>query len=900
MIRRLLIFLVILSPAVWAAIQPDKVVSPGATGLGVAVDVAESPATGAGFLLNADVVSRPGMLQKRTGYTVFNGGGTIKAMSAVHGIYDEVMDSKTLIGIRQADSIVLGDYWNMNGTAVGDSVVDSVYDFVGTSPLGVPVYASEFGLEPSNDIGNWPLNFRPFEQHFAQTNDFLVYCDGHSPPSAFTIVDAFTKSGSNWAKDTFSFAPNVRPLSLEAPGVLRPFAINDTYRGSLTGVFQYAVSFFDPDSGTVSAVISNMGLPSIEVPVEDGVIFLTCFPIYPFDWDDRADTTTVRIYRKNLEQSGPWMILDTIFYFGGSSVWYLDSIPDVGLTGIYDDTLGTEYVDSVATPGAPWIAHTSFPSGYDQDLTWLPATSYYFCLSYYDPITGMESPIGSKYRYQTHDTTAGGDQPIGYLALPIQNWHEHAKHMRVYVSLADGSVVGGGDTTVWYMWAQVDLDTLNTRVTALLVELNEVIIGVAHDTAIASGLTRHNMVDGYWQDFLRDNQKWDVIFDDAGGPVVLPPVIEPLDAVLSKMVFANGRLWGIGDQLFPSRLYYSSYDALNDWGHRFLEMDQGDGDVLVDVQSVPVGAIEALVALKHRKTFLISGYDVDYDLTVNLIDDGVGALSSSLVAKHRDVLYFVDRELRVRRMAGAEKPTDISRGIWGYCKSLFTDSLHYNVDSGRVYPAENPTAYSLADVWIDKLSVEEIRARAMIYGDEVLFVNQDDGRALAYNTISNAWSLSELEFPKPPRGTFMYDTLSDEALFGLEGWLFYLDDDDTGFYRSNDTVFDDGSVWNKYVTAYRSPYFGDDYHIIRLQRVDFTMTGNASMVAIVYDEDGDSLASGTFTVSSSDKFSQYSVYFPQHQGKRLCFELKDTATNTGWRLHDMTVHRKLIGVDRAM
>lgn len=918
----LLVMFLTLASAWSAVIVTEKVSAPGATGLVTNVDFDNMKPTDAGFLLNVDVDYQRGVLSKRSGLIRLSASAIFRTSEAFP-LYDERKNRKNFIifAARVSSGKTIWTFGTYRRGSNGSLYADSVIGW-DTLQLAHPIYSPNFAVTTSgNDTIVWPVNYLPIYQNWAEAEGYVVYADGHSPPASFSIMNVFTDSNASFATDTFGFAPNAAPLSLEPPGALRPFAINDTVTfpnaidgaGTLTGVFQYAVSFFHPDSSTRASyedkVISPMGPSSIEVNVKNGSIALTCFPIYPHKVlrNDGQDTTFVRIYRRSVTKDGPWLVLDSICYELGATVWYLDTIPD-NLTTVIADTILDDYTNAIATPGAGWFYEGDTIPVLFSARTWEHDSAYYFRYSYYDPVREIESPLGPPVKI----TSPASDSLISIFRFPISNWHEHAKRIRLYTTVTQDGLIGGNDTSIFYLWAEIDLDSLNMITDESILDSNGIWIGAANDSSIVDGLHEISQfaeagIGSYfvnsseealtrlkpgfpWVEVITDNiqqSKFTAILSLEGVGVMRPPFISQMFPMLSDFAFANQRLWGIGDAIFPSRVYYSNFQSYGDWpALNFFTLDEGDGQIIIDVERISVGGVDALLVFKTNKMFLLTGEDAEFDLQVIRITDNIGLATSELMVNYKNVIYFVDQNARMYRTNGG-MPEDISASVRSQLISVLLDSMDINSSAARTYIPDTPADFIMRNN----------RARMMVFNDEVLVMNVDDSRALAWNTNTGLWAMREYSINIAPRGVLRYDTVLSISERGISRDLFFYEKANARlFYIEQDRGQDESTP---FVTSYRKDGLGDDYNLWQLQQIDFTISGTCSLLVTVRDEQGDSLAATIFKITSSGTPTGYRVGLPRHIGKNLSFELQDIATTTRWQLHGYTTHMRNMGVARV-
>lgn len=214
---------------------------------------------------------------------------------------------------------------------------------------------------------------------------------------------------------------------------------------------------------------------------------------------------------------------------------------------------------------------------------------------------------------------------------------------------------------------------------------------------------------------------------------------------------------------------------------------------------------------------------------------------------------------------------------------------------------------TMAVAGIEVYSEADINARMMNHDNEVLIINQQTGRGMAWNTISQTWTKVKYFGPLDssdviPRGAFMYDTISTIELFGEKRDLFYFDDIDTTFFTTEDTsTWDDPAADTNdgYEFKYQTPEYGDGVNYWEIPRVQITFSGYGPefQFRIISNED-DTLATSTFTpISSTAK--DYTVGFAHHAAKSLSVEFSTDEEGGEINIHEMTIYLRKVGRNRV-
>lgn len=665
-IRVIILCLVCVVLAV-ATDKPIEIKAPGATGMKSNPDRTDLRATDAALLLNADITTYPGLVRKRSGHVKY--GTNAQATKAIHALYDPLTKWKCAIGIVPIAEVVGHGYMT---TADSTQTYDTV---TVDSAIGIFAHTANYGAVLNDTIPNWWVQYDT-DHDFTVSDLGLVHCAGGSPPAllslrapaqtADSIVDSiyvyeldsifdttigptywcdgppFKKNcrdttvtitvypidsvtlikGYTIVTDSVTFDPTVTPLSPEAPGVLRPFAINDV-SGNLDGVYQYSTTFKYSDSTVHSARAPS----SIILKVSSGKIILTSFPrLISKRFVTIGDTLTLAvIWRRRVDIVDAWRPIDSIMYHVDSPVVYVDNVTTGGTV---PTTANYDY-QQVNDPGQPW--EWSLLCDSDTLNTWKRNSDYWIGCSYIDTVLGVESPIGWFDKIQSLDTTTAGD--ACRLALR-QSYSGGHRGIRIYRTVVNTSVLGASDSSV--MYALDDYDLLLDQ------GIQVVTVGSMHDTILGD-------VGG--------------ILDENGVTLIRPTYIQGMAATFIDMEEMAGRMWGVGDPEFPSRLYYSKYDESYNWGVTdYLDLDESDNDIIIAIERIQTGSGDALIVFKRRKIFGVFGYDPEYDLSLHLLADGCGAISKELVIKQDDFIYFVNNSLDVCRVRGTTIDT-ISRGV---------------------------------------------------------------------------------------------------------------------------------------------------------------------------------------------------------------------------------------------
>lgn len=905
------IFVLLCVVVAFAEQQKIRVAAPGATGVVTNVGFGQHKLTDAYYLLNVETTRQPGILMKRSG--LFQFGLSSKPMSAAHALFDAPSGWKCAVGIRRGDSIDVGPFALFDAADVDSQINLASSDSI----LGIPIRSDSFGTVVTTDFsGGWLLNYRPNDQNFVHTDDYLVYVDGHVPPMTFSAVDLLTAtsgdSGAGITRDTIGFSPNIKSLALEPPGVLRPFPLNNVTGGNVTTTVQYATAFYDHTQGITagSDSVGPLSLPSIEVPVTSGYVALTAFPVFPYAYADRDDSVSVKIFRRTLGGAvdNQWKVLDSITYAPNKEIVYIDNNAVGSLTDIWPDSLNDDHDDSIPAPGANWVWSYGATT-IDTNKSWTPDTLYWFKASYYDPVRDIESPLGPAFSIVSPDGVGAVTEP-GVMSWPTYGYHQHAKYMRIYQTVTRPGLLGSGDTLVWYLYAEVDLDTLD-RVKPDAWFYNEIYVGLLNDSFVVDpapgidflpfliyrgprGLPRIRLESSVYGEsgfyFLPDKKQKppSAILTPEGGATIQPPFIGQLQGTFTDIAFANGRLWGVGDAQFPSRVYYSEYEDFGNWPDNFLQLGAGDGEAITAIERIPTGDADVLLPFKPTSIYVITGYDPEFDLTLNILSDDVGTSESDLVVRDGSDIYFVSTDLKIYRMRGLSEPQDISASARMLILSVLADTSSSDPPRPTDYIGRNGSIIQLG-------RQSNLSVKGELFGDYVLWINQIDGRTLAWNTVSGVWSLNKYNLLDEPRGVLLYDTAHGVRLSPYATPMFYFD----GRAYNLQYMVDSTDANNSYF-VFRSPFYGDGVHLFSIDHIDITLFGRDSFFVRIINSAGDTLSTDTLAETSQAKgLLHYRLGIGNNLGKYLSFEIRDNKNSGGGgvrtALYDYTVYLKNMG-----
>ena len=251
----ILLFLTILGCMVFTqqSIVVIDIPSPGATGLNTTSDVNEMKLTDARELLNIDITSNPGRLQRR--YGLKDDSLSQHTFDWKTGHYDHSTHRKMTWGVRKtiASLIYRSHYDDTNfnsgdiqfGNAVTCTLWNStVYPEGGDTILGI-IYASDTFAITGNTIGNngsstvteptWAPT--PFHTFLPNDGD-IIHTSEHEFPAILTMKDVDWEA----VPDTNTYKRRIVPMGLTAPGQPRARVLRRSSGGDLNGDYRISMA----------------------------------------------------------------------------------------------------------------------------------------------------------------------------------------------------------------------------------------------------------------------------------------------------------------------------------------------------------------------------------------------------------------------------------------------------------------------------------------------------------------------------------------------------------------------------------------------------------------------------------------------------------------------------------
>ncbi len=897
--NRLVAIFFLLIATVFAA-DGIRLSAPGATGMHTNVDQIDLRPTDATLLYNAEVTEFMGLVATRTGHRMY--GTDSIAVVAMNPLYDPLTNWKAAVGVVSVTGVTYGGYWNVKADSSGYMRRSALTFTVPANRVGQIVHTDKFGVGIIDTIDEWWTSYADYHD-FTNSDLGLVYSNRGCPPVILTtanaiptidtVLDSVITTGDttvdtiirqwggniwdgpdiryetlydttiirpdtsatehyNIKFDTLKYDIRFSPMSPEQPGQPRVFGLNNIGR-KLDGVFRYRLVFklarlasLRPDSSEhiIHGRPGTEGPNSLLIRIDSGAVVLTNFPNnpwggVPFDDDAENDSTCVIIFRQRVDLRDAWRPIDSIFYTLSDTVIYIDTISG------FPDTMAAWTDHLVFPPGRPRIvnkADSIVRADVGERGGWQPYQWYWTGYSFLDTLIGTESPMSSLYHLRSGAMIVDGADSTIPLAIVSYSQSKDYNAIRVYLTNGDSDYIGVVDSSILFAFRDIPTQANN-------------------------GLTKVYLGN------MPDSQLTDAggVLDEAGMTMIRPPIVEGISGTFTDMDELGERMWAIGDPEFPNRLFYSEHQEYYNWAFasNYFRLDEDDNDLAIAIEKTRLGAQEALAVFKRNKIFLVSGYDPEYDLSLDLIAIGTGCISREMCLGHNGAVYFVNNNLDVCRLYGAKIDT-ISLTVREYMISTLTDTVEtYTGGRRRMSAALARPSYSAKD----------INARIMSYNEYILVLNQGTGNGMAWNTISNTWSRVKFRFGAVPYGTFAYDTISTISLFGENKDIFYFTSQ-RPFYITDDTSYNDAADTG-IVMKYATPEYGDDAHLWEIQRVALTYSSSSGTPVVtmrIMSGGMDTLATTTFTATSNGKPQTGKWGFPRHAGSNLSLQIETDGT----------------------
>jgi hypothetical protein len=358
-------------------------------------------------------------------------------------------------------------------------------------------------------------------------------------------------------------------------------------------------------------------------------------------------------------------------------------------------------------------------------------------------------------------------------------------------------------------------------------------------------------------------------FSSNGSAVSRPPYIQQCQVSFSDIEQFANRLWGIGDPFFPQRLYYSEENSIYEWGvTNYLLLDADDNDQAVALMRG--NSDKGLYAFKHNKTYLVTGYDPEYDLQLQLANDHIGAVNRSSVAQIGQRIFTFSPDLRVYEVTEGFK--EISWPIRNDIETCFV-SYENAIDHARLFVFDNDILLTYYDSTVKQ-------------------------RCFAYDLVSGVWSLRQYPTGYMPVQTFSYDTaqnstgFSDYLNWALPGTGTILMKRTTQLdsHIGEDILNDTPLVSIPINFSYKTPFVGDGEKEISIRGVDFSgdIPSGSTLYLTVYGRINgvdSALSRDVFTVGAT-ALQDYRFGLSKNYGQYLTLGV---TTNSNITLSDLTL-----------
>lgn len=838
-----------------------KILSPGATGMKSNIDVDLLKPTDSRYAENVDITSEPGVNRRRKGQKRL--GDNSQTVYGAYGYSNLEKSYKQIIGISaESVSVNVG----IDTTASPDT---SLYYAIPASVMR-NIWVTDDNSSGLQD-SSLDISFVGVGDYYDFTNMLgnVIVTGYKSIPFVYVPDRGSPDSADFHTVDTLYFRPHVISLGLEAPGQLRVGVLNES--GNPDGDYRYSYKY----QSIAGSFIYWSALPSRVVSPNSQRVYLTLFE-GEGNTAYTGDTIIIEILRQKVGY--PWYQIGNMVFLSDSNIFYIDSLADNtgtlvpppfvdGNNNLRFDKLGNNAV----MPGGLMVGKfttgaQNYETGiYDTSLvdsgpakepdrTASDSTSW-LAYSYYDPITGLESPLGpivvatgiNKLGYR--DTTFGDSGfYLGYSKGYTKEF-ERPSWIRVYRTTKDDSTIFYGLFQVRANYCYPD-DTTHYQYT--------VFPGHVADSQLTTGMFM------WLFDSLQKYYYNDIIIAEDGASLVRPPFVTQLEIPLTDLEYANGRLWGIGDPLYTSRLYYSNYDSMGEWSPLdYLSLNEGDGDELVALEKLPYGDNEILYAIKHNSIYSVRGYDIDWDVTLVFETGKMGTINRNTIIKADDEILFLSPNMKIYSLTRGE-PKEISQPIENWIDSIFGD-----------YAEANTNVYTF------RLS------------DKVCWIDTADSKVLAYNLISRTWSIETYTFQ--PVGWFRHDT--SETKYGLGDYDYWLYEyDAVNFIIENTTQYDvvGASVLPNFKVELPTTFDAENLWSIDEVNMTAFIEGSATVTIRVIGDSEDTLATVTLTGDARVNKS-YSFGFGANVSRRPILQITIGNTAAGFKLYDLNVKTRIIG-----
>ena len=866
-----LIFIIFL-PIMICAQEKIVLKTPGAKGLYSSIDPMDLGPDQARALSNFNTGDILGAIKTRRGIVLVTLMDQIDTLLAAFGYYNSFDKYKMLIGVAHQST----------GATNHVKVVKS--DKGGTE--------LEYGTADSM-ISHMILAKSDYYD-IEKVNDLIIIADGKTVPIIINTEyqDGRDSTETNYYLVDTKFNPIGLSLGFLAPGQLRtvpdttysPDDTRMTFRGMVT--YKYAFLKDVDASGTITGAdsCSRAGLQSVSIIVDSTAVLLTNFePRARYDTAGLDSLETIIIIRKRFDvPTGrntsaiardlfQWKIIDTVVFstYNAHEFTYLDTINSstygvnwvADVLGSPNNRLASD--STIAPPGAiakdtALDSYLTINSGTQRDSL----EDCWLAMSYFDPLTGMESPMGPKILCDS-GTFAKNITGTDYLYTwwtPFINTYMRPPWVRIYRSVNEDSL---------RMIALYDFPANQTNDVAY----NERCFypQFIPDSNLIDASSHSLMVNGWYSFGIGPGRvtRWGTV-DLHGynkpltvdGLAIDRPAIPyrygcPL--VLSDLVFAMGRVWGIGNPEFPQRLYWSDYGDIGNWNPaRYFPVGEDDADECVAVVKLDGNYGDVIVTFKHNSIYMVRGEDPESDLNLYPVTTTYGAINKQSIIKVGQDIYFVSANYDVYLLKGSEKPKLISS--------------------------------PLADGYLDAFGSDILGFRII---DHICWTN--GGSVIAFEYKTGAWKKYSYGGVRGLKFSIIYDTtdaagfVNEHTFIGAGGNELFSE-----FTGSIDRPMADSVYFP--ALNYESPCYGDGEYLWTIEEVllDAEMFNSDTLVMFITNEDGTSVDSSKITMSGDDFNNRKLYQFNFHSmDPQLCTSFKFTQRRSVIPVGELSAHTDL-------
>lgn len=869
----IILLIILLCLATYAIAEQKAYLSPGYEGM-----VSNTDFEGIGdrqslLIVNGDITESPGKIMNRRALLAV--GNNSPPVFAARGFFDFAKGYRYILGVvYREDSLLVGINTGANQYYVFS---DSTYHLLGVSDsaatdLSDSIIQAPFVSSYSYDISNM------FE------NTFIAY--GNGPPLVYR-PEYGARTGYEHATDTAYSRPHAQFMAPPAPGQLVAITTNDTTSGK-TGLYRYAYRLGD-NANHICGPASNW------VKANKQKIMLCGFEGLP--GVSSTDTATAYVWRQKYNNS--WYQIDSFSFDPMTFVYYLDSTADNSGTakGLRPRDLyrfGEIYSAEDTIPGAFCLdgVYDSTNTDPTDNITVDGDSVYYFAYSYYDPINDVESPLGpiTYGVLQAYDATATDTvlYGLGKSWIPGMTKPRYIRAYRSEMVGSDGSGKPALDPTAYELYGAVQLYAYDLYV-GYAAYNDYAFLGWISDSQLVLGF---DSIKTSGADYIYyDN---DIFRDDNGDVVILPPYRWGCEFNFSDMEYANGRMWGIGDPVYPNRLYYSDLLDYTNWEvDSYFEIPTRPGDRLVGLKALPAGNSEVLYVFRHHDVWQVTGYDAENDLTISLYSNTGGAIKREAIVESNNQIYYMSPNFKVWKIP---------------------DNVNVSVK---------------VEDWIDSLFSSYKEAYRDLFAfnltDKIVWYDTSDQQAMVYHEKAGVWTIETYENSYRPIGSFLYDTTignpayvsghraMDYNIYGFPdySWWTYQSDAGDQFVKeiasrtTQDTLNTDAPGALDYFPSltYWTPWIGDGMSLWEILKVRMTVTATSetSLELTVFNQNLDTLTIDTVFFGASYETKNYTEGIGPHHGEYLSVRMKSLQVGSGdnpaIEIHDVTIEWERVGDD---